>query len=207
MRRALPCAVVVGVAALSIASPAPALITRATVLQGPSASVLGIGNAAIAPDGTGGVVWRALSGGVPHIFASQFDEGWWSAPMQVDAGQAGPATFPAIAAGSGGELLVVCGVQPWASESTGGAPATTHYQLMSSIMQPGGHGFGAGPAGRSERRRRRQRRVSPAGDGTGRQRLRRLPRRHQRAGARQPQPPGTITPMRTGRSRGRRQGG
>ncbi len=120
---------------------ASAVIEPTTVLAGPSASVLSVGDAALASDGTGGVVWRQLDGGVPHIFASRFDQGQWSAPIEVDAGQPGPATFPAIAAGDGGELLVVW-VAPWASESVGDEPPTTHYQLMSSVMQPGSSGFG-----------------------------------------------------------------
>ena len=62
-------------------------------------------------------------------------------PIQVDNGQPGPATFPAIAAGDGGELLVVW-VRPWASESNhGGSPETT-YQLYSSVLEPGADGFG-----------------------------------------------------------------
>ena len=122
-------------------SSAQAVISPATVVSGPSSGILGVGNVAIAPDGTGGVVWRALAGGVPHVFVSQFIDGTWSAPIQVDAGQPGPATFPAIAAGDGGRLLVVW-VEPWVSESTGGNPPTTVYQLVSSEMEPGSDGFG-----------------------------------------------------------------
>jgi hypothetical protein len=128
--------------AVAVPSSASAVIGPTTVLAGPSASILGVGNAALASDGTGGVVWRQLEGGVPHIFASRFQDGSWSAPIEVDAGQPGPATFPAIAAGDGGELLVVW-VAPWVSESVGDQPPTTHYQLMSSVLQPGTAGFGA----------------------------------------------------------------
>jgi len=132
---------VAGVLLAGPVSPASALIAPATVVAGPSASILGVGNAGIAPDGTGGVVWRQLYGGVAHIFVSRFFEGSWSAPIQVDTGQAGPATFPAIAAGDGGELLVVW-VQPWASVSTQGAEPQTIYQLYSSVLEPGSSGFG-----------------------------------------------------------------
>ncbi len=144
-------------AALSpLVGPAGAVIVPATTIAGPSAAVLSVGNAALATDGTGGVVWVQLSDGVPHIFASQFIEGQWSAPIQVDAGQPGPATFPTVAAGDGGELLVLW-VQPWASESVGGTTPTTHYQLMSAVMEPGSQSFG--PA----------QQVDPVdvGDGTG----------------------------------------
>lgn len=122
-------------------APAQALITPVTDVAGPSAGVLSVGNVSIAPDGSGGVVWRALAGGVPHVFVSRFLDGQWSAPIQVDAGQPGPATFPAIAAGDGGRLLVVW-VEPWISQSTDGNPPTTVYQLVSSVLQPGSDGFG-----------------------------------------------------------------
>jgi hypothetical protein len=132
---------VAGLSLMGTAAPAFALITPAAVVDGPSPSVLGVGNVAMAPDGTGGVVWRRLSGGVPHIFVSRFTGGRWSRPIQVDVGQPGPATFPAIAAGEGGQLLVVW-VQPWASESIRGQAPTTHYQLVSAVAQPGSQGFG-----------------------------------------------------------------
>jgi hypothetical protein len=103
--------------------------------------VLSVGNAALASDGTGGVIWQQLADGVPHIFASQFIEGRWSAPIQIDVGQPGPATFPAIAAGDGGELVALW-VQPWASESVAGNTPTTHYQLMSAVLEPGSQSFG-----------------------------------------------------------------
>src|ERR1700744_1308103 len=106
----LACAL--GFTLVCVTVPAQALITPVTVVSGPSAGILGVGNVAIAPDGTGGVGWRQLAGGVPHIFVSPFRNGIWGAPIQVDVGQPGPATFPSIAAGSGGRLLVVW-VQPW----------------------------------------------------------------------------------------------
>lgn len=130
-----------GFALVGPVASANALITPAQVIAGPSASILGVGNVAIASDGTGGVVWRQLSGGVAHIFVSRYLDGTWSAPIQVDNGQPGPATFPAIAAGDGGELLVVW-VQPWASESNHGGAPETIYQLYSSVLEPGADGFG-----------------------------------------------------------------
>jgi hypothetical protein len=179
------------------AAPALSLITPARVLVGPSASLLGVGNASMAPDGTGGVVWRQLSGGIPHIFVARFDEGSWSAPIPVDVGQPGPATFPAIAAGDGGRLLVVW-VQPWASESTGGQAPKTIYQLMSALLQPGTDGFG--PAMQVDPRDvgdgsgvYPQLAMAPDGDAYVVYRAVTNP-----LSPNEPQPPGTIAPMQPG---------
>lgn len=134
----LSCATAAGLAS----QPADAAIVPASVLDGPSASVLEVDGAALASDGTGGVVFRALQGGGPHVFVSRFLNGGWQAPRQVDVGQTGPATSPTIAAGEGGELLAVW-VQPWAWISPSpGAAATLHYELMSAVLQPGASSFG-----------------------------------------------------------------
>jgi hypothetical protein len=102
---------------------------------------LEVSGTAFAPDGTGGVVYRKLLDGVPHVFVSRFLHGKWGSPIQVDVGQIGPATEPAIAAAEGGELLVVW-VQPWTWISASpGATATLHYELMSAVLQPGAQSF------------------------------------------------------------------
>ena len=120
---------------------AGAAITPASVLAGPSSSVLDVDGAALAADGTGGVVFRELLEGEPHVFVARFLNGVWQPPQQVDVGQPGPATFPTIAAADGGELLVVW-VQPWMWISASpGAQATLHYELMSAVLQPGAGGF------------------------------------------------------------------
>jgi PKD domain len=120
---------------------ADAAIVPASVLDGPNSSVLEVDGAALASDGTGGVVFRALQDGEPHVFVSRFLGGSWQAPRQVDLGQAGPVTFPTIAAADGGELLVVW-VQPWAwISSSPGSAATLHYELMSAVLQPGATSF------------------------------------------------------------------
>lgn len=129
-------------ASLASSAPARAAITPATVLDGPSASVLDVDGSALASDGTGGVVFRELIGGEPHVVVSRFLNGVWQAPQQVDVGQAGPATDLTIAACDGGELLVVW-VQPWMWMSASpGAQATLHYELMSAVLQPGAQSFG-----------------------------------------------------------------
>ena len=125
-----------------IAAPAGATIAPASILDGPSASILDVDGAAMAPDGTGGIVYRKLLDGEPHVFVSRLLDGAWQAPIQVDVGQLGPATFPTIAAADGGGLMVVW-VQPWMwISSSPGAQATLHYELMSAVLQPGAQSFG-----------------------------------------------------------------
>jgi PKD domain len=136
------CAAIVALALACSAAPATATVLTPSVLDGPSASILEVDGAAMAPDGTGGVVYRKLVDGVPHVFVSRFLKGTWEKPLQADVGQLGPATDPTIAAGEGGELLVVW-VQPWTwISSSPGAAATLHYELMSAVLQPGASSFG-----------------------------------------------------------------
>jgi hypothetical protein len=122
--------------ALSGAARVDAAIVPAAVLDGPSASVLDVDGAALASDGTGGVVFRELVRGEPHVLVARFLNGVWQAPQQADVGQLGPATSPRVAAGDGGELLVAW-VQPWQWIS-----GTLHYALMSAVLQPGAQSFG-----------------------------------------------------------------
>lgn len=129
----LACAVGSAVAA----APAAALIAPAAALDGPSATILDVDGSALAPDGSGGVVYRRISGGQPHVFALRYAHGHWSAPLRVDGANANGATAPAIAAGSGGRLLVVW-VQPWAVLKDG----IVHDQLESAVIDPGARGFG-----------------------------------------------------------------
>jgi PKD domain len=124
--------------ALSAATARPALaeIAPAGVIDGPSPTILDVDGAAMAPDGSGGILYRKLVEGEPHLFVARFLDGAWQAPVQVDAGQPFPATFPAIAAGDDGRLLVVW-VEPWAVINQ-----VTHYQLMSAELEPGAARFG-----------------------------------------------------------------
>jgi hypothetical protein len=121
---------------LSTAPPALAEIAPASVIDGPSPTILDVDGAAMAPDGSGGILYRKLVEGEPHLFVARFLNGAWQTPVQVDAGQPFPATFPAIAAGNDGRLLVVW-AEPWAVISQ-----VTHYQLMSAELEPGATRFG-----------------------------------------------------------------
>jgi hypothetical protein len=120
----------------TVVSPASATISSPVVLDGPGAGILDVDGSAMAADGSGGVIYRKLVEGQPHLFVSRFLNGTWQAPVQADVGQLGPATFPTIAAGDGGELLVTW-VQPWTYISS-----TLHYELMSAVLQPGAQSFG-----------------------------------------------------------------
>jgi hypothetical protein len=125
-------------AVLLPAQGARAALQPASLIDGPSATILDVDGAAMAPDGSGGILYRKLVGGEPHLFVAQFLGGAWQPPTQVDAGQPFAASFPAIAAGDNGRLLVVW-AEPWA-EVNGGKE--TLYQLYSSELDPGATQFG-----------------------------------------------------------------
>ncbi len=136
-------AATVGVVALSLlllgvgARPADAAIARASLIDGPGPTVLDVDGAAMAPDGSGGIVYRKLVGGQAHVYVSSFRGGAWQPPMQADAGQPFGASSPAIAAGNGGRLLVVW-TEPWAVVGQ-----ATQYELMSAELAPGATSFAA----------------------------------------------------------------
>ncbi len=91
----------------------------------------------MATDGSGGVVYTKTVNGVPHVFACQYVDGAWGAPLRVDWDQEFAGDQPAIAAGPGGELLVV-----WVTPV-----ATVHgkiqYGLFSTRLGAGAAGFGS----------------------------------------------------------------
>ena len=119
---------------LLVAAPAAhALIEPVAPIDGPSAEIVELGGVAMAADGTGGLVYRKRVEGRVHIFAAQYVNGKWGAAQRVDVGQAFESSFPAIAAGEGGRLVVV-----W----------TNHYSsttdgLFSAALEPGSTGFQA----------------------------------------------------------------
>ncbi len=87
-------------AARAQSSPAPP-----TVLDGPSANIVGLSGISVARDGTGGVVYLKDVGGVQHVFVSRL-AGSFQSPQRVDAGLSSASSQPVIAAGNGGLLLV-----------------------------------------------------------------------------------------------------
>jgi hypothetical protein len=124
--------------ALAILAPAGAvaLITPPTVVDGPSSQILELGGAAMAADGSGGVVYLKTVEGVPHVFASRFVGGGWGAPLRVDGDQPYAASEPRIAAGKGGALLVV-----WVT-GVATVKGQVRYGLFSARLGPGAEGFG-----------------------------------------------------------------
>lgn len=139
LRAPLPSARIAAFAAALVAccvvcAPAHATVSAAQLIDGPSADLLELGGAAMAPDGTGGIVYRKVDGGRAHVFAAQYVGGTWRPAQRVDAGrtQAFESTWPVIAAGNGGRLVVV-----WAQEF-GAAD-----RLFSASLQPGARQFEA----------------------------------------------------------------
>jgi hypothetical protein len=116
---------------------ARAQLAPANVIDGPSPTILDVDGAAMAPDGSGAILYRKLVEGHAHLFVARLQNGAWQPPVQVDHGQPFGASLPAIAAGNGGRVLVVW-AEPWAVISQ-----VTHYQLMSAEIDPGASQFGS----------------------------------------------------------------
>lgn len=97
-------------AAAALASGPPAaeaVIAPAQVLDGPRGEIVEVGGAALASDGTGGVVYLKRFGDHTRVFVSRYLRGRWSAPIQVDGDLPFDSSWPQIAAGAGGRLVVV----------------------------------------------------------------------------------------------------
>jgi hypothetical protein len=122
---------------LAMPAPASALIHPATVLDGPASGILELDGTAMAADGSGGLVYRKEVEGVAHVFAVQFENGHWGAPVQVDTADPYGASQPAIGAGDGGRLLVV-----WVQPHNVSPEGVTEYELMGASLEPGASAFG-----------------------------------------------------------------
>jgi hypothetical protein len=140
LRALTPCVCAVSFTLLATlllaAGQADADLSPATLIDGPSSSILAVDGAAMAPDGSGGILYTKLVEGHSHLFVARFVGGAWQPPIEVDAGQPFGASFPAIAAGDDGRLLVVW-AEPWATIAQ-----DTHYRLMSAAIEPGAQQFG-----------------------------------------------------------------
>jgi hypothetical protein len=115
---------------------ASAVILSPTTIDGPSTEGLSLGGAAMASDGTGGLVYTKAAEGMDHVFASRYDGSSWSAPMRVDGELSLPGSQPRIAAGENGRLLVVW-VAPVATLARGGI----RFGLYSATLGAGAREF------------------------------------------------------------------
>ena len=132
LRCTLPAAALLcGLLALAGAAPAGATISPVVPIDGPSASVVEMSDAAMAEDGSGGIVYLKKEDGRNHVFASRFDKGAWSPPQRVDVGQSFDSSWARIAAGDGGRLLVT-----WVQEFGVGSD-----RMFSATLDPGATGF------------------------------------------------------------------
>ena len=120
---------------MALPASAPALITPPVTVAGPSSDVADFGGVAMASDGSGGVVYTKAVNGVRHVFANRYVHGSWSDPIRVDAEVPYEGSEPRIAAGRGGELLVV-----WVSE-VATVKAKIRYGLYSARIGRGGSTF------------------------------------------------------------------
>jgi hypothetical protein len=119
--------------ALALVAPASAaaVVSDVQPLDGPSADVIEVADAAMSEDGSGGVVWLHRVDGRNHVFVAQFREGLWGPAQRVDVGQAFDSSWPRIGAGDGGRLVVTW-VQEFGLESD---------RLFSATLDPGAGGF------------------------------------------------------------------
>jgi len=95
--------------------------------------VVDYGGVAMAPDGTGGIVYRKRVDGRTHVFAAQFDGRGWRPAQRVDDGQAFDSSWPAIGAANGGRLVVA-----WVQEF---GPSSD--RMYSAAIDPGARRFQA----------------------------------------------------------------
>lgn len=110
---------------------ARANVSDVRLIDGPSAEVTEIADAAMSEDGGGGIVYLRKVDGRNHVFAAQFRDGAWRAPRRVDVGQNFDSSWPRIGAGDGGRLLVTW-VQEFGVESD---------RMYSATLDPGATSF------------------------------------------------------------------
>ena len=110
-----------------------AIVSDVQLIDGPSAEVVDVADAAMSEDGSGGLVYLKRVDGRPHVFAAQFSAGVWRPPQRVDVGQDFDSSWARIGAGDGGRLVVTW-VQEFGVESD---------RMYSATLDPGASGFQA----------------------------------------------------------------
>jgi hypothetical protein len=120
-------------ALLAAPAAASAIVSDVQPIDGPSADVIDVADAAMSEDGTGGIVWLKRVDGHSHVFAAQFRNGAWGPARRVDVGQSFDSSWARIGAGDGGRLVVTW-VQEFGVESD---------RIFSATLDPGANGFQA----------------------------------------------------------------
>ncbi len=80
----------------------PTLAQTNTVIDGPSAGIVGLSGMAVARDGTGALVYVRNDTGATHVFVSLLRNGVFQVPAQVDIGLAAPSSQPVVAVTNNG---------------------------------------------------------------------------------------------------------
>jgi hypothetical protein len=124
--------------AAALPSPAAGIVRPAVTIDGPSSDILSLGGVAMAPDGTGGLVYLKRDQGEPHVFVSRFVGGQWQAPQRLDTALPFDSRWPQIGAGDGGRLVVV-----WAQSFAKDPNNVPLRRLYSATVKPGSTGFGS----------------------------------------------------------------
>jgi hypothetical protein len=122
-------------ALLTSPSIAAADVTSPTILAGPSADLVELGGVALAADGTGGAIWRTVTGEGSHIYVARYAAGAWTAPQRVDVSLPYNSFLPRIAAAPGGHLVAMW-VQDYAHRGS-----NVLYRLSASVLRPGARRF------------------------------------------------------------------
>jgi hypothetical protein len=120
----------------SAAAPTGAVVRSAVTIDGPDGSIIRLGGVAMAPDGTGGLVYLKVDQGEPHVFVSRFIGGQWHPPQRVDTGLPFDSSWPQIGAGDGGRLVVV-----WAQSFAKDPLGVPLRRMYSAALKPGSATF------------------------------------------------------------------
>jgi hypothetical protein len=119
-----------------LAAPALGVIRPAVTIDGPSSEIIKLGGVAMAPDGTGGLVYLRFDQGEPHVFVSRFIGGQWQPPQRIDTGLPFDSSWPQIGAGNGGRLVVV-----WAQSFAKDPSGVPLRRMYSATLKPGASTF------------------------------------------------------------------
>jgi hypothetical protein len=121
------------------ATPARAAYFPADGIDGPSADILAVGDADLARDGSGAVVYVKRDAGVAHIFAARILNGAWQPPERLDPGLDADASQPVVAAADRGRLVAafVSGGQLFGTSRNPGATTwSAPQQIAAAASDP-----------------------------------------------------------------------